>query len=89
MVFVNECIVVNKFLEKLVDFKKFFFNVFNNGKDFDVDFKKDEVSFFGSFFFKDKVLRKCFVIMEVLFFVIKFIVLFNEWELMEMDVISR
>lgn len=89
MALVNERMNANKPPEKPADPKKLPPNALNNGKDLDADFKRDETSFFGSFFSKDKAPRKRPAAMEAPPPVIKPIASLNERELMETDVISR
>ncbi|WVQ87618.1 hypothetical protein IAS59_001345 [Cryptococcus gattii] len=88
MALVNERMNANKPPEKPADPKKLPPNALNNGKDLDADFKRDETSFFGSFFSKDKAPRKRPAAMEAPPPVIKPIASLNERELMETDVIK-
>lgn len=61
----------------------------NNGKDLDTDMKKDESTFFGSFFNKDKKqVRKGPSTMEAPPQIIKPVAGLSEREIMETDVIS-
>nr|XP_031863051.1 uncharacterized protein CI109_001529 [Kwoniella shandongensis]KAA5530123.1 hypothetical protein CI109_001529 [Kwoniella shandongensis] len=88
MALVTDRINANKPPEKPVDPKKMPVNALNNGKDLDADFKKDEQSFFGSFFAKDKQPKKRTVAMEAPPAVIKPVASLNEREIMETDVIK-
>lgn len=60
MAIITERMNAGKPVEKPVDPKsgKLAAGALNNGKDLDVDLKKDEPSFFGSFFAKDKAPRR-------------------------------
>lgn len=66
-------------------------NPINNGKDLDTDFKKEEPSFFGSFFNKDSknAKRGPGGKMEAPPTVIKPVATLNDRELMETEVISK
>nr|ODN98562.1 dynamin GTPase [Cryptococcus depauperatus CBS 7855] len=89
MAFITERMNANKPPEKPVDPKKLPPNALNNGKDLDADFKRDEGSFFGSFFSKDKTVnKKRTAAMEAPPNVIKPVASLNERELMETDVIK-
>ncbi|RSH84410.1 vacuolar protein sorting-associated protein 1 [Apiotrichum porosum] len=82
MALVQDRLNANKPPEK-VDPKK----QINNGKDLDVDLKKDD-SFFGSFFSKDKPKRKGASVMEAPPPTIKPVAQLNDRELMETEVIK-
>jgi dynamin 1-like protein len=82
MALVQDRLNANKPPEK-VDPKK----QINNGKDLDVDLKKDD-SFFGSFFSKDKPKRKGVSVMEAPPPTIKPVAQLNDRELMETEVIK-
>ncbi|WVW79998.1 hypothetical protein I302_101971 [Kwoniella bestiolae CBS 10118] len=88
MALVNDRMNANKPPEKPVDPKKIPQNALNNGKDLDADFKKDEPSFFNSFFSKDKQPKKKVAAMEAPPPVIKPIASLSEREAMETDVIK-
>ncbi|WVQ78756.1 hypothetical protein IAT38_000844 [Cryptococcus sp. DSM 104549] len=89
MALVTDRMNANKPPEKPVDPKKLPPNALNNGKDLDADYKRDEGSFFGSFFSKDKAPKKRGVAaMEAPPAVIKPVASLNERELMETDVIK-
>lgn len=92
MQIVQDRLNANKPPEKAVDPKsgKLAPGVLNNGRDLDADFKKEEPSFFGSFFAKDKApRRKGTPIMEAPPAVIKPVASLNEREIMETEVISE
>ncbi len=80
----------NKPVEKPVDPKsgKLAPGQLNNGRDLDADFRKDEPSFFGSFFAKDKPKKKGGQ-MEAPPAIIKPVASLNDRELMETEVISE
>ena len=90
MAIVNERLNANKPPEKPVDTKggKLAPGQLNNGRDLDADMKKDEPSFFGSFFAKDKPKKKGGQ-MEAPPTVIKPVASLNDRELMETEVISE
>jgi dynamin 1-like protein len=91
MAMVTERMNANKPPEKPVDPKsgKLAAGALNNGKDLDADLKKDDTSFFGSFFNKDKApKRKGMSAMEAPPPVIRPIAGLSERETMETDVIS-
>jgi hypothetical protein len=87
---VNERMAANKPPEK-IDPKtgKPFSNPINNGKDLDADFKKDEPSFFGSFFAKDKAPKRVGGKMEAPPSIIKPVASLSEREVQETEVISE
>ncbi|KAI9632465.1 Dynamin central region-domain-containing protein [Dioszegia hungarica] len=89
MAIVNERMAANKPPEK-VDPKtgKPIVNPINNGKDLDADFKKEEPSFFGSFFAKDKQPKRAGGKMEAPPSIIKPVATLSERELMETEVIK-
>lgn len=92
MQIVQDRLNANKPPEKPIDPKsgKLGPGVLNNGRDLDADFKKEEPSFFGSFFVKDKTpKRKGTPIMEAPPAVIKPVASLNEREIMETEVISK
>lgn len=89
---VSERMNANKPPEKPVDPKsgKLAPGALNNGKDLDTDLKKDDQSFFGSFFSKDKKpVRKGPNTMEAPPPIIKPVAGLNEREIMETEVISQ
>jgi hypothetical protein len=91
MAMVSERMNANKPPEKPIDPKsgKLAAGALNNGKDLDTDLKKDDSSFFGSFFKKDQApKRKGMSAMEAPPPVIKPIAGLSERETMETDVIS-
>jgi replication fork clamp-binding protein CrfC len=90
MSIITERMNANKPPEKPVDPKsgKLAVGALNNGKDLDVD-RKEEPSFFGSFFAKDKQPKKRGGLMEAPPSVIKPVASLNEREVMETEVISR
>lgn len=90
MAIVNERMAANKPPEK-IDPKtgKPIVNPINNGKDLDADLKKEEPSFFGSFFAKDKQPKRVGGKMEAPPSVIKPVSTLSERELMETEVISE
>ncbi|WVR03943.1 hypothetical protein IAU60_000942 [Kwoniella sp. DSM 27419] len=88
MALVNDRMNANKAPEKPVDPKKIPANALNNGKDLDVDFKRDDSSFFSSFFAKDKQPKKRTTAMEAPPAVIKPVASLSERESMETDVIK-
>jgi hypothetical protein len=88
---VSERMAANKPPEKPIDPKsgKLGTGALNNGKDLDTDLKKDDSSFFGSFFNKDKTPRKKGMsAMEAPPSIIKPVSGLSERETMETDVIS-
>ncbi|KAJ9125441.1 hypothetical protein QFC22_000402 [Naganishia vaughanmartiniae] len=92
MQIVQDRLNANKPPEKPIDPKsgKLAPGVLNNGRDLDADFRKEEPSFFGSFFHKDKTpKRKGTPIMEAPPAVIKPVASLNEREIMETEVISK
>lgn len=92
MQIVQDRLNANKPPEKPIDPKsgKLAPGVLNNGRDLDADFKKEEPSFFGSFFHKDKTpKRKGTPVMEAPPAVIKPVASLNEREIMETEVISK
>ncbi|KAI5454515.1 vacuolar protein sorting-associated protein 1 [Naganishia albida] len=91
MQIVQDRLNANKPPEKAIDPKsgKLAPGVLNNGRDLDADFKKEEPSFFGSFFAKDKApKRKGTPVMEAPPAVIKPVASLNEREIMETEVIK-
>ncbi|ORY23446.1 Dynamin central region-domain-containing protein [Naematelia encephala] len=91
MAIVTERMNANKPPEKPVDPKssKLAAGTLNNGRDLDADFKKEEPSFFGSFFAKDsKQPKRPGGKMEAPPAVIKPVASLNERELMETEVIK-
>ncbi|WVQ94493.1 hypothetical protein IAU59_001572 [Kwoniella sp. CBS 9459] len=88
MALVTDRMNANKPPEKPQDPKKINPNALNNGKDLDADFKRDEGSFFGSFFSKDKQPKKRTAAMEAPPSVIKPVASLSEREAMETDVIK-
>ncbi|KAJ9093603.1 hypothetical protein QFC19_008270 [Naganishia cerealis] len=91
MQIVQDRLNANKPPEKAIDPKsgKLAPGALNNGRDLDADFKKEEPSFFGSFFHKDKTpKRKGTPIMEAPPAVIKPVASLNEREIMETEVIK-
>lgn len=91
MSIVNERLNAAKPAEKPVDPKTGkLSNALNNGKDLDTDMKKEEPSFFGSFFAKDaKQGKRIGGKMEAPAAVIKPVASLNEREIMETEVISE
>jgi hypothetical protein len=91
MALITERMNANKPQEKPVDAKsgKLAAGALNNGKDLDADLKKDDQSFFGSFFAKDKQPKRKGGAMEAPPPVIKPVASLNERELMETEVISE
>lgn len=92
MQIVQDRLNANKPPEKPIDPKsgKLAPGVLNNGRDLDADFRKEEPSFFGSFFAKDKApKRKGTPVMEAPPPVIKPVASLNEREIMETEVISE
>ena len=91
MAIVTERMNANKPPEKPVDPKsgKLAAGALNNGKDLDADFKKDEPSFFGSFFAKDKQPKRKGGHMDAPPTIIKPVASLNDRELMETEVISE
>lgn len=88
---VSERMNANKPPEKPIDPKsgKLGVGALNNGKDLDTDLKKDDSSFFGSFFNKDKApKKKGMSAMEAPPSIIKPVSGLSERETMETDVIS-
>lgn len=90
MAIVNDRINANKPPEKPVDPKsgKLAAGALNNGKDLDADMRKDESSFFGSFFAKDKQPKKRGGQMDAPPPTIKPVASLSEREAMETEVIS-
>ncbi|GFZ42711.1 Vacuolar protein sorting-associated protein 1 [Saitozyma sp. JCM 24511] len=90
MALITERMNANKPQEKPVDAKsgKLAAGALNNGKDLDADLKKDDQSFFGSFFAKDKQPKRKGGAMEAPPPVIKPVASLNERELMETEVIK-
>jgi hypothetical protein len=92
MQIVQDRLNANKPPEKPIDPKsgKLAPGALNNGRDLDADYRKEEPSFFGSFFAKDKApKRKGTPIMEAPPSVIKPVASLNEREIMETEVISE
>jgi len=91
MAIVNDRLNANKPVEKPIDPKsgKLAPGQLNNGRDLDADFKKEEPSFFGSFFAKDKQPKKRGGVMEAPPTIIKPVASLNDRELMETEVISE
>ena len=91
MTIVNDRMNANKPVEKPMDPKtgKVPPNALNNGKDLDADFRKEEPSFFGSFFAKDKQPKRKGGQMDAPPPVIKPIASLNDREVMETEVISE
>ena len=91
MAIVNERMNSNKPVEKPVDPKsgKTAPGALNNGKDLDTDIKKEEPSFFNSFFAKDKQPKRKSGQMDAPPTIIKPIASLNEREVMETEVISE
>ncbi|WVF66885.1 hypothetical protein IAT40_001628 [Kwoniella sp. CBS 6097] len=88
MALVTDRMNANKPPEKPQDPKKINPNALNNGKDLDADFKRDDQSFFGSFFSKDKAPKKRTAAMEAPPAIIKPVASLSEREAMETDVIK-
>ncbi|KAK4687255.1 vacuolar protein sorting-associated protein 1, partial [Tremellales sp. Uapishka_1] len=90
MSIVNDRINANKPVEKPIDPKsgKLAPGAINNGKDLDADFRKEEPSFFGSFFAKDKQPKRKGGQMEAPPTVIKPVASLNDREIMETEVIK-
>lgn len=89
---VNERMNANKPPEKPIDPKsgKLAPGTLNNGKDLDTDMRKEESTFFGSFFNKDKKpVRKGVSTMEAPPQMIKPVAGLSEREVMETEVISE
>lgn len=92
MAIVNDRMNANKPPEKPIDPKsgKLAPGQLNNGKDLDADFKKEEPSFFNSFFNKDKNVprRKGTPVMDAPPPIIRPVASLNEREIMETEVIK-
>ena len=91
MAIVNDRMNANKPVEKAVDPKtgKLPAGALNNGKDLDTDVKKEEQSFFNSFFAKDKQPKRKGGQMDAPPTLIKPVASSNDRELMETEVISE
>lgn len=91
MAIIQDRLNANKPPEKAVDPKtgKLAAGALNNGKDLDTDLKKEEASFFGSFFNKANQPKKRGGQMDAPPAVIKPVANLNERELMETEVISE
>lgn len=91
MSIVTERMNANKPVEKPIDPKsgKLAPGQLNNGRDLDADLKKEEPSFFGSFFSKDKQVKRKGGQMEAPAAIIKPVASLNDRELMETEVISE
>jgi hypothetical protein len=91
MAIVNDRLNANKAPEKPIDPKsgKLAAGTLNNGKDLDADVKKDDSSFFGSFFAKDKQPKKRGGQMDAPPPVIRPVASLSERETMETEVISE
>ncbi len=91
MAIVTDRMNANKPIEKPVDPKsgKIPPGALNNGKDLDADIKKEEPSFFNSFFAKDKQPKRKGGQMDAPPALIKPIASLNDREIMETEVISE